>query len=45
MEINKPFDMLVSTINNPQATTYDLMSEINPENASLFSKEEYKQSD
>ena len=26
MEIKKPNDILVATLNNPQATTYDLMT-------------------
>lgn len=46
MEINKPNDILVATLNNPQATTYDLMTlDLNPENTSLYSKDEYKNSE
>jgi hypothetical protein len=46
MEIKKPNDILVASLNNPDATTYDLMKlDINPENTSLFSPEEYKESD
>lgn len=45
MEIKKPNDIFVSIIDNPQATTYDLMSNgFNGENTSLYSKDEYKQS-
>ena len=45
MKIDKPYDLFVATINNPNATTYDLMSNnMNPENTSLYSKEEYKSS-
>ncbi len=44
MELKKPNDIFVATINNPMATTYDLMSsEINPENTSLYTKDEYKE--
>ena len=44
MEISKPNDIFVATLNNPEATSYDLMSlNINPENTSLYSKDEYKQ--
>ena len=40
MKIDKPYDLFVATINNPNATTYDLMSNnMNPENTSLYSKE------
>lgn len=43
MEINKPKDMLVAVLDNPGATTYDFMSaDFNPENTSLFLKEDYK---
>lgn len=46
MEINKPNDILVATLNNPRATISDLKSsEFTPENTSLFSKDEYKRSD
>lgn len=45
MELKKPNDIFVATLNNPTATTYDLMSsEINPDNTSLYSKDEYKNS-
>ena len=45
MEIVRPNDILVASINNPEATTYDLMSMgLSPDNTSLFSKDEYKQS-
>ena len=43
MEIKKPNDIFVATINSPNATTYDLMSNgFNGENTSLFDKDEYK---
>ena len=43
MEIKKPNDILVATVNNPELTPYDLLSNnINGENTSLLSKEEYK---
>ena len=43
MEIKKPNDIFVATINSPNATTYDLMSNgFNVENTSLFDKDEYK---
>ena len=46
MEISKPNDIFVATLNNPEATSYDLMSlNINPENTSLYSKDEYKQNE
>lgn len=46
MEILKPNDILIATLNSPQATPYDLLSNnITGENTSLFSKEEYKQSE
>ena len=46
MEITKPNDIFVATLNNPNATTYDFMSaQLNPTNTSLFLKEEYKDSD
>lgn len=45
MELKKPNDMFVATVMNPQATTYDLMStNLNPENTSLYSKDDYKKS-
>jgi len=45
MEITKPNDILVASLNNPSATTNDLMSmHLNPDNTSLFSKEDYKAS-
>lgn len=43
MEIIKPNDLFVASFNNPQATTYDLMSaDLNPNNTSLYTKDEYK---
>ena len=43
MEITKPNDMFVASINNPNATTNDLMSlKLDANNTSLFSKDEYK---
>ena len=45
MKIDKPYDLFVATLNNPQATTYDLMSNnMTPENTSLYTKEDYKSS-
>ena len=45
MEITKPNDIFIATINNPNSTTYDLMSaQLSPDNTSLFPKEEYKAS-
>lgn len=45
MEIKKANDMLVATINNPNATTYDLMSlQLTPDNTGLLTKDEYKES-
>lgn len=45
MEIKKANDIFVATINNPEATTYDLTSlQLTPENTSLYTKEEYKSS-
>jgi hypothetical protein len=45
MEITKPNDILVASINNPGATTYDLMSmNLNPDNTSLYKKDQYEQS-
>jgi len=46
MEIVKPNDILVASINNPEATTYDLMKlDLNSNNTSLFAKEDYMNSD
>ena len=43
MEITKPNDMFVASINNPNATTNDLMSlKLDANNTSLFSKADYK---
>lgn len=43
MEITKPNDLFVASLNNPQATTYDLMSaNLTPDNTSLYTKDEYK---
>jgi hypothetical protein len=45
MEITKPNDIFVASLNNPNATTYDLMSSnLTPDNTSFFSKDDYKQS-
>lgn len=45
MEITKPNDILVATLNNPEATSYDLLSNnINGENTSLKPRNEYKES-
>jgi len=46
MEIQKPNDILVAVINNPNSSTYDLMSTgLNPDNTSFFkNKDEYKNS-
>ena len=45
MEIKKPNDILVATLNNPQLTPYDLLSNnITGENTSLLPKEKYKES-
>ena len=45
MEINKANDMMVAVLDNPTATTYDLLSsDINGGNTSLFTKDEYKSS-
>lgn len=42
-DIQKPNDIFVATFNNPNATTYDLLSiDVNPENTSFLSKDEYK---
>jgi hypothetical protein len=46
MNISKPNDIMVALVNNPTATTYDLKTlNINPDNTSLFSKDEYKNSE
>ena len=46
MNISKPNDILVATLNNPSLTSYDLISNnINGENTSFFTKDDYKQSD
>lgn len=43
MEITKPNDILVTTLKNPGVTPYDLLSkDINGDNTSFLSKEEYK---
>lgn len=45
MEITKANDIFVATLNNPNATTYDLMTlDLTPENTGLLTKDEYKQS-
>lgn len=45
MEIKKPNDILIATLNNPGATAYDLLSNnITGENTSLLSKDDYKKS-
>jgi hypothetical protein len=45
MEINKPNDILVATLNSPNATAYDLMANnVLGNNTSFFSKDEYKKS-
>jgi hypothetical protein len=46
MKITKPNDILVATINNPNSSTYDLMSiGLTPENTSFFpDKDTYKSS-
>ena len=45
MEIKKPNDIFVATINNPNATTYDLMTlNLNPDNTELLSKDDYTES-
>ena len=45
MEIKKPNDILVATINNPELTPYDLLSNnVTGDNTSLLSKDAYKQS-
>lgn len=45
MEILKPNDIFVASLNNPKSTTYDFMSaQLNPNNTSLFSKDQYKES-
>lgn len=46
MNITHPNDIFVATINNPGATTYDLMSlDLSPENTGLLTEDEYKQSE
>jgi hypothetical protein len=46
MEILKPNDILVATLNSPQATPYDMLSNnVTGENTSLFTKDEYKASE
>ncbi|MGV8961985.1 MAG: hypothetical protein ACOH2V_01210 [Candidatus Saccharimonadaceae bacterium] len=43
MEITKPNDILVATLNSPNATAYDLMaSNILGDNTSLKTRDEYK---
>jgi hypothetical protein len=45
MKISKPKDMLVAVMDNPGATTEDFtVSDFNPENTSLYSKDDYKAS-
>lgn len=45
MEIKKNNDILVATLNNPGATPEDLMSlNLTPDNTSLYTKEQYKES-
>ena len=45
MEIKKANDILVATINNPNASTYDLMTlDLTPDNTQLLKPEDYKQS-
>lgn len=45
MEITRPNDIFVATVNNPHATTYDLMTlDLTPENTGLLSKDDYKKS-
>lgn len=45
MEIKKANDILVATINNPNASTYDLMTlDLTPDNTQLLRPEDYKQS-
>lgn len=46
MDVKKPNDILVATLNNPNSSPYDFMTEqIGPENTSLFSKDEYLATD
>ena len=46
MEIKKANDILVATLNNPNSSPYDFMTEsVSPENTSLFTKDQYKQTD
>ena len=45
MDITKPNDIFVASFNNPDATTYDLMSnDVTPDNTSLYTKDQYKDS-
>ena len=45
MEITKPNDIFVATLNNPTASTYDLMTlDLKPENTGLLKRDDYKQS-
>ena len=45
MDITKPNDIFVATLNNPSATTSDLMTlNLSPENTGLLSKDSYKKS-
>jgi hypothetical protein len=45
MEITKPNDIFVASLNNPESTTYDLMSaDLTPDNTSFYKKEDYLQS-
>ena len=45
MDITKPNDIFVATLNNPSATTSDLMTlNLNPENTGLLPKDSYKKS-
>jgi hypothetical protein len=42
MNIVKPNDILVASINNPNSTTLDFLSaDVTPDNTSLFKKEDY----
>lgn len=43
-EITKPNDILVATVNNPTSSTYDFLSaQLNPQNTSFLSKDQYKE--
>ena len=45
MELKAPNDILVATLTNPNATTYDLVSSgLTPENTSLYERDKYKES-